>query len=97
MKTRQKIANVLSVIYGTGIMLVLLFGALSFFGYVAAFIIGGETATDICVFIYKKAYPILFFISSAIVLLGLIKMYIAGEKTMVPTKRKATKYTSSQK
>lgn len=88
MTLRQKVANVLGVIYGIGVMAVLFFGAISFLGYLVAFIIGGETATAICVFIYKKAYPVLFLISSSIVLLGLVKMYVAGEKSMVPTKRK---------
>lgn len=84
---RQKIANLLGTVYGVGIMIVLFVGALSFLGYVAAFIVGGETATLICTFIYKKAYPVLFLVSSLVVLLGLVKMYIAGEKSMVPTKK----------
>ena len=85
---REKTAKILAYIYGTGIFVALFTGALSFFGYVAALIIGGQTATDICVFIYKKIYPVLFYISSGSVLLGLLKMYVAGEKTMVPTKKK---------
>ena len=86
---RQKIADVLGTIYGVGIMVALFCGALSFLGYVAAFIIGGKMATAICVFIYKTVYPILFYFSSSVVLLGLIKMYVAGEKSMVPTKRRS--------
>ena len=85
---RMKIADVMSYIYGIGITVALFVGALSFFGYLAAIIIGGETATEICVFIYKKIYPNLFIFSSSIVLLGLVKMYVAGEKTMVPSKKK---------
>lgn len=85
---RTKLTNILAYIYGTGIALALFAGALSFLGYVAAIIIGGQTATDICVFIYKKVYPILFYISSGSVLIGLLKMYVAGEKTMVPNKKK---------
>ena len=85
---REKTANILAYIYGTGIAVALFVGALSFLGYLAAIIIGGETATEICVFIYKKVYPIIFYISSCSVLLGLVKMYVAGEKTMVPSKKK---------
>ena len=89
MKTfRNKLATILAYIYATGIALALFAGALSFLGYVAAIIIGGETATQICVFIYKKVYPVLFYISSGSVLLGLVKMYVAGEKTMVPNQKK---------
>lgn len=94
---RQKIANILGYIYGVGIIIALFCGGLSFLGYVAAFIIGGETATAICVFIYKTLYPILFYFSSSIVLLGLIKMYVAGEKSMVPTKRNHAKTTVKNK
>lgn len=81
---RKKIANIMSVIYGIGVMVSLFAGGLSFLGYLVALIIGGQTATEICVFIYKTLYPILFYFSSSVVLLGLIKMYIAGEKSMVP-------------
>ena len=96
METRRKIATVLGYIYGIGILIALFGGGLSFLGYVAAFIIGGERATAICVFIYKTLYPILFYFSSSVVLIGLIKMYVAGEKSMVPTKRQP-KQTQGEK
>ena len=70
-------------------MIALFAGGLSFFGYLAALIIGGETAAQICLFIYKTLYPILFYFSSGVVLLGLVKMYVAGEKSMAPGKRPA--------
>lgn len=85
---RKKIANIIEYIYGTGILIALFAGGLSCFGYIAALIIGGETATNICVFIYKQLYPVLFTFSSCIALLGLLKMYISGEKSMVPNKLK---------
>ena len=81
---RKKIADILSLIYGIGVMVALFAGGASFLGYLAAFIIGGETATEICVFIYKTIYPILFYFASSVAILGLIKMYVAGEKSMVP-------------
>lgn len=89
---RKKIADVLSLIYGIGVMVALFAGGISFLGYLTALIIGGEAATEICVFIYKKIYPILFYFSSSVALLGLIKMYIAGEKSMVP----GNKYKNKQ-
>lgn len=87
-ETRMKIANVMGYIYGIGIMIALFAGALSFLGYLVAIIIGGSTATEICVFIYKKIYPVLFTFSSAVVLFGLLKMYVAGEKSLAPQKKK---------
>lgn len=81
---RMKIAKVLSYIYGIGVLIALFAGGASFIGYVVALISGGTMATEICVFIYKTIYPILFYFSSSVVLLGLLKMYVAGEKSMVP-------------
>lgn len=81
---RTKLSKILAYIYGTGIALALFAGAISFLGYLVAIIIGGPTAAHICAFIYKQIYPILFYLSSGSILLGLVKMYVAGEKTMVP-------------
>lgn len=87
---REKLAKILSYVYGIGIAVSLFAGALSFLGYLAAIIVGGQSAVEICNFIYKKFYPIIIYISSAAVMLGLIKMYVAGEKTLVPPKKKKT-------
>ena len=84
----KKIANVLSYIYGTGIALSLLVAALSFIGYLVAFIIGGETATEICRVIYKEIYPHLFVFASVMVLLGVVKMYLNGEVAFALGKKK---------
>lgn len=86
---KEKLIKILSYIYGIGIAVALFAGAISFFGYLIAIIVGGQTATDICVFICKKFYPVIIYISSVSVLLGLVKMYVAGEKTLVPPKKKA--------
>jgi len=90
-KVRLKITKVLSFIFGVGILIALFVGALSFVGYLIALIIGGDTATQICTIIYKNVYPVLFSFTSIIVLLGLVKMYVAGEKAMVPKKQQANK------
>lgn len=87
-KFREITAKVLSYIYGIGITVALFVGAFSFFGYVAAIIIGGNVAADICEFIYKDLYPVIIYLSSVTVLIGLLKMYVAGEKSLVPPKKK---------
>ena len=71
-KFRENIAKVLSYIFGIGIAVALFAGALSALGYVAALIIGGETATEICSFIYKDFYPVIVYISSVSILIGLL-------------------------
>ncbi len=83
----MKIAEIMGYIYGVGIMIALFVGALTFIGYLVALFIGGESATQICVFIYKKVYPVLFSFSSVVVLFGLVKMYVAGEKSMASNKK----------
>ena len=86
-KFRENVAKVLSYAYAIGIAIALFAGALSVFGYIAAMIAGGETAVKICNFIYKDFYPVIIYMSSISILLGLVKMYVAGEKSLVPPKR----------
>ena len=81
-----KIANTGKMIFGYGIMIVLFVGGLTFFGYLLALLIGGETATNICTFIYKKLIPIIIYASTILILFGLLCMYLAGEKALVPDK-----------
>ena len=85
---REKLAKVLTYVYATGIAIALFVGALSVIGYVAAIIIGGETAAKICDFIYKDLYPHIIYLSSVSILIGLVKMYVAGQKALVPPKKK---------
>ena len=88
----SKLAAVLKTIFGYGIMISLFAGGLTFFGYLAALIIGGETATAICVFIYKTLFPIIIKISTIMVLLGLVTMYLSGEKALVADKKESHKH-----
>lgn len=87
-----KISNVLKTIFGYGIMICLFAGGLTFFGYLVALIIGGSTATAICTVLYKTIIPIIIYISTIMVLLGLLAMYLAGEKALTPDKNKASKH-----
>ena len=87
----KKVSDVLKTIFGWGIMICLFAGGLTFFGYVAALIIGGETATAICVFIYKTIIPIIVYASTCLVLLGLVAMYFAGEMALTSDKKKKGK------
>lgn len=83
----KKISAVLRTVFGYGIMACLFAGGLTFFGYVVAMFIGGETATDICVFIYKKIIPVIIYTSTVMVLLGLVVMYLNGETALTSGKR----------
>ena len=88
-ETFKKISDVCKVIFGYGIMIVLFAGGLTFFGYIAALIIGGETATAMCTWIYKSFIPIIIRTSTILILFGLLTMYMAGEKALTPDKRHA--------
>lgn len=84
----KKISDVCKLIFGYGIMIVLFAGGMTFFGYIAALIIGGETATAICDWIYKSFFPIIIYTSTILILFGLFAMYLGGEKALTPGKRK---------
>lgn len=84
----KKIADVIQIIFGYGILVCLFVGGLSFFVYLAAIIIGGDTAAEICTFIYKGLYPYLVRLSSIMILLGLVKMYLCGEIALSSPKKK---------
>ena len=86
-QTLKKIADVCKLIFGYGIMIVLFAGDMTFFGYLAALIIGGETATAMCNWIYKSMIPIVIKASTILILFGLLTMYLAGEKALVPGRK----------
>lgn len=87
-ETCKKISDVLKTVFGWGIMITLFAGGLTFFGYMAALVIGGETAAAICHFIYKQFMPVVIWCTSLLVVLGLAAMYLAGEKSLTPNKHK---------
>lgn len=88
----KKLSDILKIIFGYGIMITLFAGGLTFFGYVAALIIGGDVATTICTVIYKNIIPVIIYTSVVMVLLGLVAMYLAGEKALTPEKKHAKKH-----
>ena len=83
-ETLKKISDVCKLIFGYGIMIVLFAGGLTFFGYVIALMIGGDTATNICTWIYKSFVPLIIKASTILILFGLVTMYLAGEKALTP-------------
>ena len=87
----KKISDVCKIIFGYGIMISLFLGGLIFFGYVAALIIGGDVAAAICTFMYKTLIPIAIYMSTIMVLLGLLAMYLAGEYALT-AKKKVSKH-----
>ena len=92
MKEKLKVlSDKLRIVFGYGIMISLFAGSLCFFAYVAAIIIGGETAALICEFVYKKAIPVMIYMTTATVLFGIVLMYMAGEYSLTPESKKSSK------
>ena len=85
---KDKIVKGMTTLFGWGMMICLFAGGLTFFGYLAALVIGGDTAAAICEFIYKRYLPVVFIVTSALILLGLARMYICGESAFSAGKRK---------
>lgn len=88
----KKLSDILKTVFGYGVMITLFAGGLTFFGYVAALFIGGDVATAICTFIYKEIIPVIIYVSVIMVLLGLLAMYLAGEKALTPEKKHTKKH-----
>ena len=88
----KKVSSVLKTIFGYGVMITLFAGGLTFFGYLCALFIGGDTAGAICEFIYNSIIPVIIYASVIMVLLGLVAMYLNGEVALTPEKKKAKKH-----
>ena len=78
----KKISNILLYIFAVGIIICLFAGTLSLLGYIIAIIIGGETATNLCLFIFKTYFPLIIKVTSIITGIGLLGMYFSKQKSL---------------
>ena len=85
----NKISAVMKKIFGWGMLASVAVGALMFLGYVVALIIGGETAAQICDFLYNQLAPILIYATSALMIFGLVAMYLSGEIALSGKKKES--------
>lgn len=88
----KEISKDLRLFFGYGVLISLFVGGLTFFGYVAALIIGGDTAAAICTYIWEQILPPVIELSTTCVLLGLVVMYLNGEVALTASKKKASKH-----
>ena len=84
----SKISEILGRVFGYGIMLCLFAGGLTFFGFLAAIIAGGEIAAEICGIIYERVFPVIIKTTNILVLIGLLYMYIKGEVSLTVSGKK---------
>lgn len=84
----KRFTEICKLVFGYGIMISLFAGGLTFFAYLIALIIGGDTAALICEVTYKQVIPVIVKISTSMILLGLVCMYLSGEKSLTPSEKK---------
>ena len=75
----HKVAHALEWAIGYALLICLFVGGLGFIGYVIALCIGGETATSICTWLYKKFYVVLIKISTITTVVCFIMLYLRGD------------------
>ena len=85
---RKKVLPVIKTIFGWSVMITLLGGGLTMLCYVVALIVGGDAAAKICEITYKEVWPIIIKVTNITIVLGLIAMYINGEKALSPSEKK---------
>jgi hypothetical protein len=78
----KKFSNILLKVFSIGVLVTLFSGALTLVGFIVAMFIGGETATQICVFIHKTLFPFIIKFTSIFVGVGLIAMYLLKIKAL---------------
>ena len=78
----KKFSKILLTVFSVGTIVTLFAGALAFLGYVAAIMIGGETATNLCVFIHKQYFPWIIRLCSIAVAFGLFGMYFEKKRAL---------------
>ena len=86
-KMKLKMSAVITKIFGISTFILLFAGGLTAFGYIAAFVIGGDTGMNLTVFLHKKVFKVLIYASSLTVILGWWKMELAGERVMTSRSR----------
>lgn len=84
----KQVSKILLTVFSVGVLLSLFAGALSFFGYLVALIIGGQGGTDLSLFLYGKYFPWVIRLSSVSVLFGLVGMMLQKKKALVVTEDK---------
>jgi hypothetical protein len=84
----KKFTDILLKVFAYGIIACLFAGGLSLVGYIVALIIGGESATALCLWVFKTYLPWVIKATSIFTLIGLIGMYMSKQKALVATAEK---------
>lgn len=85
---RKGLLFVCRKVFGYSIMVTLFVGGLTFLSYVVALIVGGDLAAQICDITYNKVWPIIIMITNITIVVGLLAMYLNGDKALSPSEKK---------
>ncbi|MDO4564007.1 MAG: hypothetical protein Q4C04_00140 [Clostridia bacterium] len=78
----KKIANVFNTVFSIGVIIALFAGGITVLGYIAAMVIGGDTATEICQVILQEYFPWVIKFTSIFIGCGLVGMYLSKKKAL---------------
>ena len=78
----KKLESVCLKIFAVGILITLFAGGVTVFGYIAAMVIGGETATELCRIILKEYFPWVIKATSVFSGFGLAGMYLGKQSAL---------------
>lgn len=72
----KRVGSIFLKIFAVGVLVALFSGALAGLGYMAALLMGGTAATELCMFIYNCFLPMVIRVCSVSVAFGLAGMYL---------------------
>ena len=84
----KKMSDILLKIFAYGILISLFAGGLSLVGYLAGLFIGGESAENLCAWVFKRYLPWVIKATSIFTGIGLVGMYLSKQKALVATSEK---------
>ncbi len=79
----KKLTDILLKIFAYGILACLFAGGLSLVGYLVGLVIGGETAANLCAWIFKTYLPWVIKATSLFTGIGLVAMYMSNQKALM--------------
>ena len=94
---KEKSAHILSFVFGWGILLVLFCVLCTCVGFLAALVIGGETAAALCAVLSGQVLPRLYTAAVISCFIGIGAMMLRGEKTFVLEKPQEVDLDSLEK
>lgn len=84
----KKVLEIVKKALGWSIMVLLFLGGVSVVVYILAIIIGGEVGAGIVSFMFNMFFVWITYIVCAVVIIGLIRVYITNEHDFVLKKKK---------